>query len=199
MNQAHIITIVASELDDATERIIQYLADEYGVPLNAVRFNYYADEGREYIGRSWLIDPADTPEQSGKRESWNGRDYYVSFGHGPHRSWIDARKHGFISGGQGEWYSRTLGSLSVGDHIFVHIPTEGYVGVGVVDREKTPVTEFTVETDAGERRILDADINAPSMDENADDPELREYLVAVDWIDTRDRNEAYWETGMYAN
>ena len=35
-------------------------ADEYDVPVNAVRFNYYEDDGREYIGRTWLIDPQDT-------------------------------------------------------------------------------------------------------------------------------------------
>ena len=37
------------------------------------------------------------------------------------------------------------------------------------------------------------------MNENADDPELREYVVGIDWIDTRPLDDAYWETGMYAN
>lgn len=197
--QSHTITIVASELDGATERIIEYLADEYSVPLNAVRFNYYEDDGRECIGRSWLIDPADTPEQPGKRESWNGRDYYVSFGHGTHRRWNDAKQYGFISGGQGEWYSRTLGILGSGDRVFVHIPGKGYVGVGIVTQEKTPIREFTVETGDGERCILDVELEAPAMDENSDNPEQREYLVGVDWIDTRNIDDAFWETGIYAN
>lgn len=199
INQTHSLTIVASELDDGTERIIEYLADEYSVPVNAVRFNYYRDDGHEYIGRTWLIDPQDRPEPPSKREEWNGRDYYVSFGQGIHRSWSDAREYGFISAGQGEWYSRTLDQLSIGDRVFVHVPTEGYVGVGTVRKEKTPITEFEVDTPEGRVNILDGDLDAEAMDENAQDEALREYVVGVEWIDTRPRSEAYWETGMYAN
>ena len=199
VNQSHTLTIVASELDAATERIIEYLSDEYSVPVNAVRFNYYEDDEREYVGRTWLIDPQETTEPPSKRESWNETDFYVSFGEGPHRSWKDAREYGFISGGQGEWYSRTLGQLFVGARVFVHIPSEGYVGVAEVTREKTPVTDFEVDEDGETRNILDFDLNADRMDENADDPELREYLVGVEWKDTRPVEDAYWETGMYAN
>lgn len=199
VNQTHSLTIVASELDAGTERIIEYLAEEYNVPVNAIRFNYYRDGDREYIGRTWLIDPHETPEPPSKRESWNGRDYHVSFGHGEHRSWADAREYGFVSGGQGEWYSRTLDQLSIDDRVFVHVPKEGYVGVGTVTSEKTPVTEFVVETPDGPKNILDVELDAPAMDENADDEALREYVVGVDWIDERPLNEAYWETGMYAN
>lgn len=199
LNQSHSLTIVASELDAGTERIIEYLSDEYSVPVNAIRFNYYEDDGREYIGRTWLIDPQQTPEPPSKRESWNGRDYYVVFGHGEHRSWEDAREYGFVSGGQGEWFSRTLNQLSVGDRIFVHIPKQGYVGVGTVTQEKTPVTDFEVDTAEGTRNILEVDTDAKAMGENAEDEALREYLVGVDWIDKRPQREAYWETGMYAN
>ncbi|AEN07455.1 hypothetical protein Halar_0190 (plasmid) [halophilic archaeon DL31] len=199
VNQAHTITVVASELDAGTERIIEYLAEEYGVPVNAVRFNYYEDGDREYIGRSWLIDPHDTPEPPTKREAWNGQDYYVSFGDGEHRSWSDSRKYGFISAGQGEWYSRTLDQLAIDDRVFVHIPGEGYVGVGTVTQEQTAVTDFELETDDGPINILDADLDAPHMDANKDDDALREYLVGIDWIDTRPATDAYWEPGMYAN
>lgn len=199
INNSHSLTIVASELDAATERIIEYLADEYNVPVNAVRFNYYEDEGREYIGRTWLIDPQETPEPTGKRESWNGTDFYVSFGQGKYRSWVDAREYGFISGGQGEWYSRTLDQLFVGARVFVHIPQRGYVGVGEVIQEKSPVTDFEIEVNGEKQNILDADLDAENMGENAEDPDLREYLVGVEWTDTRPAKDAYWETGMYAN
>lgn len=199
INQSHSLTVVASELDPATERIIEYLADEYSVPMNAVRFNYYQDDGREYVGRTWLIDPQETSEPPGKREAWNGTDFYVSFGQGPHRSWTDAREYGFISGGQGEWYSRTLDQLFIGARVFVHVPSEGYVGVGEVIKEKTPVTEFEVDSGGEKMDILDEELDAERMEENKDDPELREYLVGVDWKDDRPIENAYWETGMYAN
>ena len=199
VNQSHSLTIVASELDAATERIVEYLSEEYSVPVNAVRFNYYQDDGREYIGRTWLIDPQETAEPPSKRESWNGTDFHVSFGDGPFRSWEDAREYGFISAGQGEWYSRTLDQLFAGARVFVHIPQKGYVGVGKVTQEKMSVTEFEIGTSEDSQNILNADIRADRMDENADDPELREYLVGVEWLDTRPVEDAYWEAGMYAN
>ena len=200
INQSHTLTIVASELDAATERIIEYLSDEYAVPVNAVRFNYYENDGREYVGRTWLIDPKETTESPSKRENWNETDFEVSFGHGPHRSWEDARKYGFVSAGQGEWYSRTLDNLFVGARIFVNVPEEGYVGVGEVETEKTPVTDFEVINENGDTvDILNADLDAEQMDENAGDIKNQEYLVGVDWKETRQIKDAYWKTGMYAN
>jgi hypothetical protein len=92
-----------------------------------------------------------------------------------------------------------MDQLSVGDRIFVHVPTEGYVGVGTVTAEKTPVTEFEVDTSSGLKKILSMDLDAPAMDENAENEAQREYLVGVAWIDTRPISEAYWETGMHAN
>jgi hypothetical protein len=34
VNSNHSMVILASELDDSSERIVQYLADQYGVPIN---------------------------------------------------------------------------------------------------------------------------------------------------------------------
>ena len=62
-----------------------------------------------------------------------------------------------------------------------------------------PITKFEVQDGGDTRNILELDLDAENMDKNADDPELREYLVGVDWLDTRPLNEAYWEAGMYAN
>lgn len=199
INQQHSLVIVSSELDAATERIIEYLSDEYNVPINAVRFNYYQDKDREYIGRTWLIDPQETPEPRGKREEWNGRDFYVNFGEGETRSWSDAQQYGFIAAGQGKWYHRTMDQLFVGARIFVNSPGDGYIGVGEVTKEKKPVTEFEVDVNSDRMNILDADLDVEAMDRNMDDPDMREYLVGVNWTETRSISNAYWETGMYAN
>ncbi len=37
------LTIVASELDAASDRIVSYLAEQYSVPINAVFFRHFAD------------------------------------------------------------------------------------------------------------------------------------------------------------
>jgi hypothetical protein len=98
INQAHHLTIVASELDHSTERIIGSLSDNYGVPINAVFFRHFQDGDDQYRVRSWLVDPRRrsrrrSPSKRGS-EPWNGRDFYVSLGEGPHRTWADAQRYG---------------------------------------------------------------------------------------------------------
>ena len=204
VNDNHRLTVVAAELDNSTERIIDYLSENYGVPINAVFFRYFLHGDDEFLIRSWLIDPHRAEERtqkktSQKKESWNGRDYYVSFGEERSRNWDDARRYGFVSAGQGRWYSRTLQSLSPGDRIFVNIPKTGYVGVAEVTDEVVPITEFTVHVDGQTINILDAPLSAPAMDADVGDEDKQEYLVRVDWLATRKRENAVWEKGMFAN
>ncbi len=138
LNETHRLVIVASELDPSTERIVSYLTEDYGVPMNAVFFRYFRDDetGGEYIARSWLIDPnqveAKATRVSGKRPPWNGHDYYVTFGPAEVRAWEDGRKYGFVSASGGPRWIKSLQKLSPGDRVFVHSPGNGYVGVGLV-------------------------------------------------------------------
>ncbi|CAN5554471.1 hypothetical protein BH20ACI3_BH20ACI3_30300 [soil metagenome] len=62
--------------------------------------------------------------------------------------------------------------------------------LALLDRD---VREFDFEIP-----ILQAPLVAPKMDENADDPDLCEYLVRVEWIKAVPRTEAYWERGLFA-
>jgi hypothetical protein len=55
-NQDHQMLIVGSEIDSSTERIIHYLSETYGVPINAVTFNYFKDGESEYAARTFLIE-----------------------------------------------------------------------------------------------------------------------------------------------
>jgi len=205
LNESHRLITVASELDSTSERIITYLSQDYGVPINAVFFKYFNDGGNEYLTRTWLRDPREVEATSrtrigaSKKEPWNGQDFYVSLGESEHRSWKDCVRYGFIAGGQGRWYSRTLGMLFVGARVFVCIPGTGYAGVGIVKEETQRVREFTVEIEGKMVPLLDAELAAPKMDENADDPELSEYVVRIEWIKTLPKGEAVWETGMFAN
>lgn len=56
VNQAHRMYIVASSLDSATERIVEYLSETHGVDINVATFAYFNTSGQEMIGRSMLID-----------------------------------------------------------------------------------------------------------------------------------------------
>ncbi|HEX8163168.1 MAG TPA: hypothetical protein VF538_14960 [Pyrinomonadaceae bacterium] len=214
INQNHELIVVASELDASTERIISYLSDNYSVPINAVFFRFFRDDGRDYLARTWLIDPEEVDRKVSQSkvkkgsEPWNGRDFYVSLGEDEQRSWDDCRKYGFVSGGGDKWYSQTLKLLFPGSRVFVHIPKTGYVGVGIVKEPAVPVKDFKVtedivvgkiRTDSREIPILFAQLAAPKMDKNSDDLDLCEYVVRVEWIKAIPKTEAYWEKGLFAN
>jgi hypothetical protein len=125
LNESHGLVIVGAEFDPSTERIVDYLASEYEVRINAVFFRVFRDGERGYLARVWLRDPT-LPESATEitegREAteWNG-EYYVSFGHDVHRrNWEDAVKYGFVSGGGGPWYSHPLRILEPGSRIWVN-------------------------------------------------------------------------------
>jgi hypothetical protein len=200
--QGHQLIIVCSELDTSTERIVDYLSHR-GVPINAVFFRSFRDSGGEFLARTWFIERKEAEVRAARSskhgEVWNGTDFYVAFGQSEHRHWEDARQYGFVSGGQGAWYSRTLNILEPGARVFVCIPTIGYVGVGIVTESAQPVRTFEVEVNGSRKPILDVPLRAPSMSENKDDAQKSEFLVRVEWIRTVPDSEAVWEKGMYAN
>jgi hypothetical protein len=202
LNEGHRLILVASELDPATERILQYLGEDFAVPVNAVFFQYFKDGGQEYLTRTWFRDPRETDvgvDARGKTERWNKKDFYVSVGEGTRRSWDDMQRYGFVSGGGGRWFSKTLELLYPGARVFALIPGSGYVGVGIVREESRPVTEFEVEVDGVRSPLLDLPLNAPRMGEFRNDPERVEHVARVDWVKTLPRESAIWEPGMFAN
>ena len=201
INNTHQLVVVASELDASTERIINYLNDNSDVSINAVFFNVFEDNGNKYISRAWLIDPKETQDKAiakaaSTKEPWNG-EFYVSYG-GKHRSWEDARKFGFISGGYGAWYSRTLGSLTEGDRIWVNIPGSGFVGVAQVIGEKTRL-ESLLFPEYENKTILQLDVQGNYQELSTLDDNLAEYAVPVKWIHTVSESEAVSETGLFGN
>ncbi len=61
LNSSHRLVIVAGSLDPSTERIVNYLMEEYRVEINAVFFRVFDDDGRRYLTRAWLRDLAACP------------------------------------------------------------------------------------------------------------------------------------------
>jgi len=208
LNREHTLTVVASEVDPATARIVEYLA-RYEVPLNVVFFRYFKDEDREYLARTWLVDDTRSPagkatKSSGKRgktEPWNGQDWYVSFGEGSStRSWLDARQYGFVSAGGGVWYSNTIRSLPIGGRVFVCIPGAGvgFVGVGTVTGEAMRFDDATIDVDGEATKMSELPLHGTYRHAGVGD-DLDEYIVPVSWIETRDHEHAIWEKGFFAN
>ena len=209
INQEHDLLIVCSELDSETERIIDYLSDNYNVPINAVFFRFFKDSGNDFLSRSWLISPNEVIEKSSKSksqnkgESWNGRDFVVNINSFDEVSgWEDSQKYGFVSAGGGKWYSRSLNQLFPGARIFAMIPGSGngYVGVGYVKERSVLVKDFKIATEEGtEVSILEVPLKCEKMKENANDLVNCEYLVKVEWKKAVPKEKAYWETGLRSN
>lgn len=202
LNQSHQIIIVASALDDSTERIVGYLSKR-DIPINVLLFQVFTHGSEQLLSRAWLIDPVRTQinaaiTSDGQNEPWNG-EYYCSFGEGGARSWTDAVKYGFVCAGGGEWYSKTLNLLSPGDRIWVKIPGSGFVGVGIVSGRAQPASSFKVNTPEGELPVLDVVTTRTYHREFVDDTELCEYFVSVEWLQTVSLNKAVQEIGMFGN
>lgn len=193
LNTGHWLTVIAADLDHESQRIVEYLADAYGVPINVAFFRYFKDGDREYLARTWLLDQVQEagPKPGGaskQKELWNGKDWYVSFGEEPAgRQWEDARAHGFVSAGGGDWYSRSLRALPDGGRIWVHIPSVGYVGVGTVNGPALPFCDSPLATGT--------DLQGNYVHANDED----EWVLPVTWISTISRAQAVWHKGMFAN
>jgi hypothetical protein len=202
LNQNHQIIIVASSLDDSTERIVDYLSKR-SIPINVLFFEVFAHGAEQLISRAWLIDPArtqvnvqilpDTP-----KEPWN-KEFYACFGHGSARSWEEAVKYRFICAGGGAWYSNTLKLLKPDDRVWVKAPGFGFVGVGRVTGPSEPASSFRVNTPTGEMPVLETLKEGTYHREFADDPDRCEYFVPMRWLQTVPIERAINEPGLFGN
>lgn len=187
---------IASELDDASERITQYLAGRHSVNINAIFFNFFRQDGVELLARSWLMDPEQVEEraETKKRAPWTGY-YYVNVGEDENRNWDDHRKYGFLSAGGGDVYVNPLKKLRIGDPVFAYIKNRGYVGFGQVTQEAQRAKDFVP---AGhQQRLFDLPLTTAGMKELPE--EYEEWAVGVEWAKTVSRDEACWYTGAFAN
>lgn len=203
------LTVVASELDPASDRIVAYLAGRYGVPVNAVFFRHFSDDGRDYLARTWLLAPEQVEAaqvrkgRRGKVRPWNGRDFYVILGRASENTrWPACRQYGYVGAGGGKWYSEKLRNLQPGHRVFAYVGDRGgYVGVGEVTGRVQPLRELVVERGGDKVRVVDQpevhpDVRARAM---SDDPDITEYAVPVRWLVTRDLEDGVRESGLFSS
>lgn len=198
VNQSVKMVIVATKMDDGTERIIRFLRETYRVDINILFFRVFQYGGGRLISRTWFEEDIEesAPAKVKEKGLWNG-EYYASFGEDS-RNWEDAREYGFISAGGGSWYSKTLSLLSPGDRVWVNIPHTGYVGVGTVT-ESVQQAKDAVFNVKGERvKMADLSLRGSYL-YSADDPENAEYIVKVQWTKTVQASDAVKELGFFGN
>jgi len=198
VNGNHSMVILASELDDSSERIVKYLVEQYAVPINVLFFTFFKTASGEIVGRAWLKDPDEIQERTQARNQapWSGF-YFANVGEGEHRNWDDCRKYGFLSAGQGEKYSNAMKKLKPGDLVLAYMKGLGYVGFGTVTQSAVMVRNFV--PDGSETKLLDLTLKQPGMSENKDDPALSEWVVGIKWQRTFERDDAKYFRGIFAN
>ena len=201
LNQAHELVVVASQFDATSERIVEYLAEEHEVAINAIFFRVFKDGDREYLTRAWLRDPSEVNIESAAvtKGEWNG-EFYASY-KGTDRDWEEARKYGFIGGGGGRFYSQTLSMLNPGDRVWVNVPGTGFVGVGHVTERVLPVEQFRVTGPDG-RSVPITELPGLMVSrttKSTEDLEKAEYLVRVKWDKTVPESQAIKERGFFGN
>ena len=204
VNAGQQLTIIASELDPTSDRIVEFLAESYGVPINAVFFRYFSDQGRDYLARTWLIDPdrIEGPVGGPKTPRWNGRDFYAVLGRaGETHRWELASKYGLLNAGGGSWYWKPLRNLRRGHRVFAYVGGAGYVGIGLVTGKMIPAREATVEVNGHLQPLLDQPEPRAGWWEDAasQDPEATEMVVPVKWLGTRSLEDAVWGKGLFAS
>ncbi|MCA1701831.1 MAG: endonuclease NucS [Actinobacteria bacterium] len=207
-NASQQLTVVASALDPASDRIITFLNEGYAVPINAVFFRHFSDGGNEYLARTWLLPQEQveiraTPSSAGKVRPWNGRDFYCVLGNlqqGTER-WDLGRRYGFVGAGGGSWYWKPLRNLSVGKRVFAYVGGAGYVGIGEVTGPMTPLSELVAEVDGSSVKVVaQPDIPGWLADRARSlDDEVMEYAVPVRWLVHRSVGQAVSERGLFAS
>jgi hypothetical protein len=199
LTRDHLMVIVATELDNSTERIVKFLSKR-NLNINVLFFQVFEDENGLLLSRAWMVDPTEvqaTVSSVGESSGiWNG-EYYVSYGEGENRSWADARNYGFISASGGAWYTQTLGMLGEGDRVWVNVPKVGYVGVGIVQGAALPASEFTLDIGGVTQKLEDIDGMRGYLISAT--PEEEAWFVPVKWVATVPVEKAYREVGFFGN
>ncbi|MCG8400304.1 MAG: hypothetical protein MJA84_01765 [Firmicutes bacterium] len=196
LNATHQMIVVASEVDEASKRIIEYLSEEHSVGINAAFFNVFGENGAEWLTTDALLEQEAVADRATRkaRPPWTGY-YYVTGGPEEERPWEDMRKYGFITASGGAWYSDRLLRLSVGDKVFYYQGNNGYLGYGVVTTERQLARDFELP----DGRTLTQAIAKAYLTEYDDDPDRCAYAVGIEWIRTFDRSEAKTFQGIFAN
>jgi hypothetical protein len=195
INNNYRIIIVAESLDDSTERIANHLNNDYNVDINAIFFNVFEKDGKEYIGRSWLKDKKKKKNEKELKKPWTGY-YFVNTGikEGKPRKWELNIKYSFVSAGGGNRWINAIKKLKKGDKIFALIKGKGYVGYGIVEEKAVIVKEYKYQ----DKKILDdfPDDHPWKKDKNASKDE---WIVKVKWIKIVNENKAIWTKGIFTN
>jgi hypothetical protein len=182
--QDPIIRVIASGLTQHEALLIEKtLIWRLGRILTNVASGSFADKFRE----------RDTLHLELKGFDYDNGICLLNVGEGPHRSWSDCRKYGFMSAGQGPKYRKIMEEFRPDDIVAAYWSRKsrrgGYVGIGVVQAAAVLVNEFTVNG----KSLRDLPLTQPNIFENCNNPNKAERLIAMKWINTVKAEDRKWQ------
>lgn len=116
--------------------------------------------------------------------------FYMNVGEDSTRNWDDCLKYGFLAAGGKPQWNAPIRALTEGDIVVAYLKGRGYVGVGTVTGRAVPYIEYRHEG----HLLGDLELVMPNIAHDANDFDLCEYLVRVDWVKAVPRREAKWES-----
>jgi len=177
-----IIKVIAKDLTEREAFLIEKtLIWKLGRTLTNVSSGHFAEKFR----------PHNTMHTNLYGFDYQNSIYFFNVGEGPHRTWVDCKKYGFLSAGQGKIWGEQTQALRKGDVVVAYLSKKGYVGVGVVIEEAMMAKDFRING----KRLDQLNLVCKRMMENASDPEKAEYPVRVEWKASCDASEAKWVRG----
>ena len=141
-------------------------------------------------------DAQDTQELPSKNAfSADVNVFYTNLGG---RSWSDMKKYGFWEAGGTDRIISGLKKIAVGDILCAYSSGNGYVAVGKVLQEATPIGDFLVSTFDGDHIPL-LSVGDEVTLQKARENTVREYCIKVDWgSGVRDFRDAVTMPGVFA-
>jgi hypothetical protein len=192
LNTSHNMVVVATAFDEASKRIVEYLADEHGVSINAAFFRVFDDGGQAFLASDWLLEVERVVERHREkvRVPWTGH-WFTNVASTPFRSWEDCRTHGFISA-SGAW-AEEYRNIQRGQPIYAYIKGKGYVGFGIVASDQPqPISDLVL---ADGTRLVEKTLLQPAVLTT----EPSELGLAISWQKAVPEKDALWFAGAFAN
>jgi hypothetical protein len=106
--------------------------------------------------------------------------YYYNVGEGPHRTWEDYRKFGFVSAGQGDRWRKAINRFNKGDLFGAFVTKKGFVGIGRIIEPAQPIRNVKING----KPLLSLNLHCKNMGANVSRDDKCEHVALVTWIET---------------
>jgi hypothetical protein len=181
-----IIRVIARDLSESDALLIEKtLLWKLGKQLTNISSGHFADKFR----------PRDKMHLELSGFDFKSGIYYFNVGEGPHRLWVDCKKFGFISAGQGKRWGEAISGFREGDIVAAYLKGKGFVGIGKITARAVPIRDAKIEN----KPLIEHDLLCRRMSDNIDSDEKCEYVALVEWVSAAGAETAKWKAnaGLY--